>query len=119
MRVYAQSKLANMLHTCELAKRLHDSNITVNCLHPGAVRTRLGRDGEQSRLGEMVWSLASRFLLTPEQGALTSLWAVTDPGLADVTGAYFAKEKVASPRDSAIDVAAASRLWRISEELTA
>lgn len=117
MAVYGRSKLANMLHTRELARRLAGDEITANCLHPGAVRTRLGRDGESSRLGEIVWPLASRFFRTPEEGARTSVWAATAPELDDVSGAYFADEKVATPKKTALDDVAAARLWSVSEEL--
>jgi len=117
MSVYSKSKLANMLHTRELARRLDPSRVTANCLHPGAVRTRLGRDSEGTRLSEAVWPVVSRFFLTPEKGAATSVWAATNPDLDGVTGEYFAKSKIAKPRKSALDDVAAARLWAVSEEL--
>lgn len=116
MAVYSRSKLANMLHMRELAGRLPEE-ITVNAVHPGAVRTRLGRDGERSRLGEVVWPLFSRFALTPEKGARTSVWAATAPELEGVTGEYFAKESIAKASKAALDDDAAARLWARSEEL--
>jgi retinol dehydrogenase-12 len=119
MSVYARSKLANMLHTRELARRLDPAEVTVNCLHPGAVRTRLGRDGEGSRLSEAVWPVVSRFFLTPEKGAQTSVWAVCDPGLARVSGEYFSKSAIAKPKKTALDDVAAARLWAASEALVA
>lgn len=117
LSVYARSKLANMLHTRELAKRVPAEEVTVNCVHPGAVRTRLGRDTEGSRLSELVWPLVSRFVLTPEQGARTSVWAATAPELSEVTGAYLVKQRVAEPKKTALDDEAAARLWAVSEEL--
>lgn len=117
MATYSRSKLANMLHTRELARRLDPDQITVNSVHPGAVRTRLGRDGEETRMGEMIWPLVSRFFLTPENGARTSIWAATSPVLDGVTGEYLAKEKIAKPRKTALDDVAAARLWAASEEL--
>lgn len=117
MAVYSKSKLANMLHTRELARRLDPSKVTVNCLHPGAVRTRLGRDGEGSRLSEMVWPVASRFFLTPEKGAATSVWAATSAELEGVTGEYLSKSKIAEAKKTARDDVAATRLWAVSEEL--
>ncbi|MEM7140797.1 MAG: SDR family oxidoreductase [Actinomycetota bacterium] len=117
MSAYSRSKLANMLHTRELARRLADDDITVNCLHPGAVRTRLGRDSEGSGLSNLIWPVVGRFFITPEKGARTSVWAATAPELADVTGEYMTKEKVAKPKKNALDDVAAARLWSVSEEL--
>ena len=119
MAVYSRSKLANMLHCHELARRLDPAKVTVNCVHPGAVRTRLGRDDEGTRLSEAVWPLVSRFFLRPEQGARTSVWAATDPGLDGVTGRYFSKSAIANPKKTALDDVAAARLWAVSEELVA
>jgi len=117
MSVYSKSKLANMLHTRELARRLDPAKVTVNSVHPGAVRTRLGRDGEGTRLSEAVWPVVSRFFLTPEKGARTSVWAATSPELEGVSGEYCSKEKVAKPKKTALDDVAAARLWAVSEEL--
>ncbi|GJM38246.1 MAG: retinol dehydrogenase [Acidimicrobiales bacterium] len=119
MAVYSRSKLANMLHTHELAKRLPADQVTVNCVHPGAVRTRLGRDTEASRLSNIVWPAVSRFFLTPEKGARTSVWAATAPELDGVTGEYFVKSRIKKPRKTARDDAAAARLWTVSEDLLA
>jgi NAD(P)-dependent dehydrogenase (short-subunit alcohol dehydrogenase family) len=117
MAAYSRSKLANMLHTRELARRLADDEVTVNCLHPGAVRTRLGRDGESTRLSEVVGPVVSRFFMTPAKGARTSVWAATAPELDGVTGEYFSKSKIAKPRKTVLDEVAAARLWSVSEEL--
>lgn len=117
LNAYARSKLANLLHARELARRLPAERVTVNAVHPGPVRTRLGRDEEGSRLGELVWPLMSRFFLSPEEGARTSLWVASNPDLEGVTGAYFAKERVAQPKATALDDVAAARLWAVSEEL--
>ena len=119
LSVYSKSKLANMLHTRELARRVDSSKVTVNCVHPGAVRTRLGRDSEGSRLSDAAWGLVSRFFLTPAQGAQTSVWAASDPTLDGVSGEYFVKSAVAKPKKSALDDVAAARLWAVSEELVA
>lgn len=119
LSVYAASKLANLLHGRELSGRLPADRVTVNAVHPGGVRTRLGRDDEGSRVGEAVWSLAGRLMATPEKGARTSVWAVTAPELDGVTGRYFAKEAFATPKKTALDEGAAARLWSVSEELVA
>ena len=117
MAVYSRSKLANMLHTRELARRLDPAKVTVNCVHPGAVRTRLGRDSEGTRLSEAVWPLVSRFFLTPEEGARTSVWAASSPELEGVSGEYLSKSAIAKPKRTAHDDVAAARLWAVSEEL--
>jgi retinol dehydrogenase 12 len=117
LNVYARSKLANLLHVRELARRLPADRVTVNAVHPGAVRSRLGRDDEGSRLGELAWPLMSRFFLSPEEGARTSLWAATNPDLEGVTGRYFVKERIARPKAPALDDVAAARLWSESEKL--
>lgn len=119
MSVYSKSKLANMLHTRELARRLEPSKVTANCLHPGAVRTRLGRDSEGTRLSEAVWPVVSRFFLTPEEGARTSVWAATSPDLEGVSGEYLTKQAIGTPKKTALDDAAAARLWAASEDLVA
>ncbi len=117
LRVYSQSKLANILHTRGLALRIDDSRVTVNCVHPGAVKTRLARDSEQSRLGEALWPVFGRVALSPESGARTSVWAATSPELTGVTGAYLARSRIATAQENALDVVASARLWSISEEL--
>ncbi len=116
MKVYGRSKLANVLFTRELARRLSKSGVTVNCLHPGFVSTRLARDSEGTRLGErLIWPLVSRFAKSPEEGALTSLYAICDPALSGVTGAYLEDEKVSQAEPVGRDDDAARRLWDVSE----
>ena len=113
-RAYAQSKLANVLFTYELAERLRGTGITVNCLHPGLVATDLLRD-----YPAWMRSLWEWFLLTPEQGARTSIYLASSPEVSEVTGRYFergGREKRTSRRS--YDVAARKRLWRVSAELT-
>ncbi len=123
MRAYAQSKLANILFTLALAKRLQTPGsasptpgVTANCVHPGLVGSGFGNVGGLFGLG---WRLAKPFLLSPEQGARTSLYAATAPELAGVSGQYFARSRPATPRPQARDEAAAERLWRESEALVA
>jgi len=118
MGAYGRSKLANLLFVRELAKRIDGSGVTVNAVHPGAVRTRLGRDGDGGRLGNVAMTLLGPFFRSPEKGARTSVFVATDPSLDGVSGAYFADEKRKDPRATALDDAAAARLWTISEHLT-
>jgi len=118
-KVYARSKLANILFTLELAERLAGTGVTVNSLHPGSVATGYARDGDTT--GFMAWGvkLYAHFptTLTPEQGARTSIYLCSSPEVEGVTGRYFARCKEKSPSAQARDGAAAARLWSVSEEL--
>jgi NAD(P)-dependent dehydrogenase (short-subunit alcohol dehydrogenase family) len=117
LAVYGRSKLCNILWTRELARRLVGTGTTANCCHPGGVSTRLGQtDAAWTRLLSRVLGL---FLLTPEQGARTSVYLATAPGLGSVSGRYFAKEREREPARFARDDDAARRLWEVSEELVA
>jgi NAD(P)-dependent dehydrogenase (short-subunit alcohol dehydrogenase family) len=115
-RVYGRSKLANILFTRELARRLEGSGITANCLHPGFVASRFGDNNPGlSRLGI---GLAKRFFaLSPEQGAETVVYLAASPEVAGVTGGYFDKCRVRLPSAEAQDDAAARRLWDESAKL--
>lgn len=114
-REYGRSKLANILFTRELARRLAGSDITVNCLHPGAVSTSLGSQngGIASRVMPL---LLKPFFKSPEQGAETSLYLCTSDAVADTTGEYFVNCMPKRPKPWARDDEAAKRLWQFSEE---
>lgn len=117
MRVYGQSKLANILFTAELARRLEGSGVTVNSLHPGAVATRLGtNNGAWARA---LIRLLRPFFRTPDGGAATSIHLATAPELAGVSGRYFANRREKTPSAAARDPEAARRLWEVSERLCA
>lgn len=115
-KAYAQSKLANILFTKALARRLEGTGVTANAVHPGSVRTGWARGGDSGLLRHVV-ALASPFLISPEKGARTSLHAATAPELASVSGRYFVREREAKPTRRARDVEAQERLWRESERL--
>ena len=117
MKVYGESKLANILFTTELARRLDGTGVTANCLHPGLVRTGYGRDGDTSGILALGIRLAVPFMITPTQGAFTSVYLASSPDVARVTGKYFVKCKEKSPTRAAQDPEAARRLWDMSEEL--
>jgi NAD(P)-dependent dehydrogenase (short-subunit alcohol dehydrogenase family) len=116
-RVYGRSKLCNILFTRELARRLSGSGVTANCCHPGGVATRLGQtDAAWTRA---IARIAGLFLLTPEQGARTSVYLATRPEVEGRSGRYFRKEREVEPARFARDDAAAKRLWEVSAALTA
>ena len=112
---YGRSKLANILFTRSLARRLDGQGVTVNCLHPGAVATDIGKQH-----GELIAKIA-HVLLKPffrgaEKGAETSIYLCTSDEVANVSGAYFYNCKVISPKPWAEDDAEAERLWDYTEE---
>jgi NAD(P)-dependent dehydrogenase (short-subunit alcohol dehydrogenase family) len=116
-RAYSASKLANILFTLELSRRLAGTNATANSLHPGAVATNIFRT--PGALGKIGMRLARMLLLPPAKGAVTSVYLATSPDVAGVTGKYFAKCRPVAPSPAAADAAAAARLWDVSERLTA
>jgi NAD(P)-dependent dehydrogenase (short-subunit alcohol dehydrogenase family) len=116
MRVYGTSKLANILFTYELARRLAGTGVTVNCVHPGAVATRLGHNN--GRIAAALARALGIFFRTPADGAATSIWAATAPELEGVTGRYFANRREARSSRASYDEALARRLWDASERLT-
>lgn len=113
---YGQSKLANILFTRELARRLEGRRVTANCFHPGAVNTKLL--DENPMWYRAAWRAASPFMLSSEKGADTGVYLASSPEVEEVTGRYFVKRKITEPSALAQDDEAASRLWIISEELT-
>jgi retinol dehydrogenase-12 len=112
---YPLSKLCNVLFTKELAKRLAGTGVTANSLHPGFVRTALGRDVTGFLAGAV--QLVLRFQPGPETGAETPVYLASSPEVADVTGGYFVRRRPAEPSALARDAGAAARLWTLSEEL--
>ncbi len=117
MKAYCRSKLANLLHLRELARRLDGTGVTANAVHPGAVATRLARDGDAGVLGDVAMRLSRPFFRTPAQGAHTSIHVAAAPELEDVNGGYFADLAPTGSTRWATDDAAARRLWDISARL--
>jgi NAD(P)-dependent dehydrogenase (short-subunit alcohol dehydrogenase family) len=116
MRAYANSKLAGILFTVELARRLTDKGVTVNVMAPGLVKTNIGQ--EEGRLYASSKRMADFFGgKTPEQGADTLVWLATAPEVVGVTGQYFEKRKALPLSRDAADLELAARMWRVSEEL--
>ncbi|HEY1012610.1 MAG TPA: SDR family oxidoreductase [Herpetosiphonaceae bacterium] len=118
MVIYGQSKLANIVWTNELARRLAGSGVTANSLHPGVVATKFGHNnqGLAARLAVLAFKV---FGLSPEKGARTSIHLASSPAVEGVTGTYFVNRKPAKPAKQALDPAAGKLLWEISEQLTA
>jgi NAD(P)-dependent dehydrogenase (short-subunit alcohol dehydrogenase family) len=115
-RAYANSKLANILFTRELAIRLAGTGVTANCVHPGTVNTRFGRDG--SSMLRFGLGIGRRFLLSAAQGADTVVYLASSPDVAGATGGYYVKRRLRAPSGAARDPETARRLWAISAELT-
>ncbi|HEY5244321.1 MAG TPA: SDR family oxidoreductase [Acidimicrobiales bacterium] len=115
--VYGASKLANILFTTELARRLDGTGVTANCLHPGTVATGYGRDGDTRGFLAFGVKVIKPFVLSPERGAVTSVYLASSPAVADVTGRYFVKCRAREPSAAARDADAARRLWEVSETL--
>ncbi|MBV9127362.1 MAG: SDR family oxidoreductase [Verrucomicrobia bacterium] len=116
-RAYAVSKLANVLFTYELARRLAGSGVTANCLHPGVVRT--GIWGPTRGVLGVLTALAKPFMLSAQRGARPLVKLAGDPALAATTGRYFLKEKEAPSSPVTYDTAVAARLWEVSVALAA
>jgi retinol dehydrogenase-12 len=115
-RSYANSKLANILFTRELARRLDGAGVTANCAHPGVVRTGFGRESRPLlRLGI---TIARPFMASPERGADTIVYLASSPEVADQTGGYYVKRQRREPSAAARDDTAARELWEISEKMT-
>jgi NAD(P)-dependent dehydrogenase (short-subunit alcohol dehydrogenase family) len=116
-RAYNQSKLANVLFTYELARRLEGTGVTATVLHPGVTRTGFGRE-DAGRVMRMLYPLVTPFMKSPEQGARTSVYLASSPEVAGVTGAYFANRRPKRSSRSSYDRDLARRLWAASAELT-
>jgi NAD(P)-dependent dehydrogenase (short-subunit alcohol dehydrogenase family) len=116
-KAYDQSKLANVMFTYELVRRLGDSAVTATVLHPGAVRTAYGTE-DPSFMYRLVFPLVRPFLKTPEQGAVTTVYLASSPEVDDVTGAYFVDCKPKRTSKSSYDEQVAAQLWDVSAELT-
>lgn len=113
---YRSSKVSNILFTYELARRLHGTNITVNCVHPGPVRTDFTRKagGTLQRLSKILRLI----MKSPEAGARTPVYLAVSPEVSGVTGRYFVNRMARRSAGITYDRAIAARLWEISERLT-
>jgi NAD(P)-dependent dehydrogenase (short-subunit alcohol dehydrogenase family) len=115
MRVYGTSKLANIMFSAALARRLDPARVTSNSLHPGVVATGFGRNDPGWM--KLLVTIGKPFLLSPAKGARTSLHVASAPELAGVTGQYFMNQRPATPTAAAQDQEAQERLWEASARL--
>ena len=117
MGAYGRSKLANVLFTRALAKRLQGTAVTATCLHPGFVRTNFGRDIDVSPLLRGIFRLIARFARSPEKGAETVIYLASSPQVQGASGGYYFDCKLTPPSSAAQDDSAAEKLWEVSERL--
>ena len=119
MGAYAVSKLANILFTRALAKRLQGTAVTATCLHPGFVRTNFGGNNtaDISPLFKALFSFISRFARTPEKGAETVIYLASSPQVQGANGGYYYNCKPIAPTKEGQDDDVAERLWQASEQL--
>jgi NAD(P)-dependent dehydrogenase (short-subunit alcohol dehydrogenase family) len=110
---YANSKLANLLFTYELARRLEGTGVTANCLHPGGVATGLFRN-----LPKPIEALIKLVTISPDKGAETSVYLASSPQVEGVSGKYFAKKRETRTSSESYNEGVARRLWEVSQELT-
>ncbi len=114
---YNQSKLANVLFTYELARRLRGSGVTANVLHPGVVDTGFGREDSGAWMG-LLLPVVRPFLKSPDRGATTSVHLASSPAVAGVSGRYFVDSAPKRSSRRSYDEQVARRLWDVSAELT-
>jgi NAD(P)-dependent dehydrogenase (short-subunit alcohol dehydrogenase family) len=117
--VYAETKLANILHARELARRLAGRGVAVHSLHPGNVASGFGRDGDLHGFNDRLLWVAQYVLISPEQGARTSVHVASSPEALRSSGDYWTRCRRSTPSRAARSDAAAAELWRRSEQMVA
>jgi retinol dehydrogenase-14 len=115
-RAYSQSKLANVMFTCELARRLAGTGVTATCLHPGVVRTNFGAE-DQVWWFKVISRMVRPLLKTPAQGAQTPIYLASSPAVEGVTGRFFANRKPKTANKLAYDRDMTARFWQVSADL--
>jgi NAD(P)-dependent dehydrogenase (short-subunit alcohol dehydrogenase family) len=119
VRANNQAKLALILFTYELARRLAGTGVTANCLHPGATATDGPlNDPDLPAFSRTMYRLVRAFFQSPERGAETSIYLASSPDVDGVTGKYFIKKRAVASSPESYDVAIAQRLWEVSSQLT-
>ena len=115
-RAYNQSKLANVLFSYELGRRLQGQGVTANALHPGVVRTGFGSE-DPGGLQKLLVPLGRWLMKSPEQGAKTSVYLASSPDVQEVSGRYFVNNKPKKSAPASYDETTARRLWDVSVDL--
>lgn len=115
-RAYSNSKLANVLFTYELARRLEGLGVTVNALHPGTVNSNFGR-GQFSKILTPFMALSTLFMINPEKGAETSVYLASSDEVKDISGKYFKKCKAIKSSKESYDKENQIKLWKLSLEM--
>jgi len=115
-RAYSQAKLANVLFTYELARRLQGTGVTANCLHPGFVATGFAQNNSGAL--QALIKAGQVFAISPEKGAETSVFLASSPLVEGVSGKYFANKKEKKSAKQSYDESATRRLWDVSAQLT-
>lgn len=116
LQAYADSKLANILFTYELARRLKGEQVTVNTLHPGFIKTNIGKNN--GFLVKLLYPLIFRNGISADKGAETTLFLASEDEVSGISGKYFIKKKLTESSTKSYNLKLADRLWRFSEELT-
>jgi retinol dehydrogenase-14 len=116
LRAYNQSKLANIMFTYELARRLAGTGVTATAAHPGVARTAFGTE-DPTAMTRAMTLIARPFMKTPAQAAATPVYLASSPEVEGVTGRYFANRRPKKSSKSSYDTAAAARLWQVSARL--
>lgn len=117
IKAYAQSKLANVLFTYELAERLKNTGVTVNTLHPGAVATQMGISRETG-FGTLITSILKPIFRSPLEGAATAIYLAVSEEVQHTTGKYFCNKKPIKSSKRSYDKALAKKLWDYSTSAT-
>ena len=117
LRAYGNSKLANLLFTYELSRKLEDTNVTVNAVHPGWVRSNFGQP-DTNKFVNFFYMLMSPFMINPQKGARTSIYLASSPEVKQTTGKYFTKCKAIKSSKLSYNPEVQRKLWEITEKLT-
>lgn len=117
LRSYGQSKLALVLFTYELARKLQGTGVTANCLHPGFVATNIGQNGVGPAGRRVRKLIFSRLGINPEEGAKTSIYLASSPEIEGVTGKYFVKSIPVRSAPISYDESLQRQLWEESAKL--
>lgn len=116
-KLYANTKLCNVLMTVELERQLRGTGVTANCLHPGAVHTEIMK--KRNALTTIIGPVAWLFVKVPWEGAQTSIFLAVSPEVAEVSGRYFSDCRERSITKAAQDTGLARKLWEVSEKTVA